>query len=136
MYVARSHRRALIGAGLGLAASMLVLAAGLLIFRSIYLSSVPSSTLPADAAAVLFDTLRPVHQGRAAPVLVIGLVVAAGAFMTGPSVTAVRTRGAFTSGFAWLRQRGEHAGVRTGPVGRGPTRIAGRSGYRPWPWPR
>ena len=66
VYVARSHRRALIGAGLGLAASMLVLAAGLLIFRSIYLNSVPSNVLPSDAAAVLFDTLRPVHQGRAA----------------------------------------------------------------------
>src|SRR5204863_7416635 len=34
-----------------------------------------------------------------------------------PSVTAVRTRGAFKSGFDWLRRSGEHAGVSTGPVG-------------------
>ena len=117
VYVARRHRRALIGAGLGLAASMLVLAAGLLIFRSIYLSSVPSSTLPADAAAVLFDTFVRFIKDGLRLVLVIGLVIAAGAFLTGPSVTAVRTRGAFTSGFGWLRHGAEHLGVRTGPVG-------------------
>jgi hypothetical protein len=117
VYVARRHRRALIGAGLGLAASMLVLAAGLLIFRSIYLNSVPSNVLPSDAAAVLFDTLvRFIKEGLRA-ILVVGLVVAAAAFLTGPSVTAVRIRGATASGLTWLRQRGEHAGVQTGPVG-------------------
>ena len=36
---------------------MLPLAAGLLIFRGVYLNSVPASVLPADAAAALFDTL-------------------------------------------------------------------------------
>ena len=118
VYVARRHRRALIGAGLGLAASMLVLAVGLLIFRSIYLNSVPSSTLPADAAAVLFDTFVRFIKDGLRLVLVIGLVIAAGAFLTGPSVTAVRTRGAFTSGFGWLRHSAEHLGIRTGPVGR------------------
>jgi hypothetical protein len=49
---------------------------------------------------------------------VVGLVVAAGAFFSGPSVTAVRTRGAFVSGLGWLRSEGEHVGLRTGPVGR------------------
>jgi hypothetical protein len=117
VYVARSHRRALIGAGLGLAASMLVLAAGLLIFRSIYLNSVPGSVLPSDAAAALFDTLvRFIKEGLRA-ILVVGLIVAAAAFLTGPSVTAVRARRATASGFTWLRQRFEHAGVQTGPVG-------------------
>jgi hypothetical protein len=118
VYVARRHRRALIGAGLGLAASMLVLAAGLLIFRSIYLSSVPDSVLPSDAAAVIFDTFVRFIKDGLRLVLVIGLVIAAGAFLTGPSVTAVRTRGAFTSGFGWLRHSAEHLGIRTGPVGR------------------
>jgi hypothetical protein len=117
VYVARSHRRALIGAGLGLAASMLVLAIGLLIGRSIYLGSVPSNVLPADAAAALFDTfVRFIKEGLRA-LLVLGLIVAAGAFLTGPSVSAVRTRRAFTSGLDWVRRSGEHAGVRTGPVG-------------------
>jgi hypothetical protein len=117
VYVARGHRRALIGAGLGLAASMLVLGAGLLIFRGIYLNSVPESALPSDAAAALFDTfVRFIKEGLRA-ILVLGLVVAAGAFLTGPSVTAVRTRAGFGSGLAWVRRTGEHAGVSTGPVG-------------------
>jgi hypothetical protein len=117
VYVARNHRRALIGAALGLAASMLVLGAGLLIFRGVYLNSVPNNVLPANAAAALFDTLVRFIKEGLRTILVVGLVIAAGAFLTGPSVSAVRTRQAFTSGLAWVRRGGEHAGVRTGPVG-------------------
>jgi hypothetical protein len=117
VYVARSHRRALIGAGLGLAASMFVLAAGLLIFRSVYLNSVPSSKLPANAAAVLFDTLVRFIRAGLRTLLVVGLVVAAGAFCTGPSVTAVRTRQGIAAGARWIREHAEAAGLGTGPVG-------------------
>jgi hypothetical protein len=117
IWVARRHRRALIGAALGLSASMLVLAIGLLIARAIYLNSVPQSVLPADAAAVLYDTLvRFIKEGLRV-LLVIGLVVAAGAFLAGPSAAAVRTRRAVGSGIGWVRARGERAGLRTGPVG-------------------
>ena len=118
VYVARSHRRALIGAGLGLAASMVIRGLGLTIFRGVYLNSVPSSVLPADAAAVLYDTLIRFIRDGLRIILVVGLIIAIAAFFSGPSVTAVRTRGAFKSGFDWLRRSGEHAGVSTGPVGR------------------
>jgi len=118
VYVARSHRRALIGAGLGLAASMVVLGLGLTIFRGIYLNSVPPRVLPADAAAVLYDTLIRFIRDGLRIILVVGLIIAIAAFFSGPSVTAVRTRGAFKSGFDWLRRSGEHAGVSTGPAGR------------------
>jgi hypothetical protein len=117
VYIARRHRRALIGAGLGFATSMLVLGAGLAIFRGIYLNSVPNSVLPSDAAAAMFDTFVRFIKDALRTLLVLGLVVAAAAFITGPSVTAVRTRAAFSSGFAWIRQSGEQAGLRTGPVG-------------------
>ncbi len=117
VWLARRSRRALIGAGLGFAASMLVLGAGLLVFRGIYLNSVPSSVLPSDAAAVMFDTfVRFIREGLRT-LLVLGLVVAAAAFLTGPSVTAVRTRRAFASGLAKVRRTGEDAGVSTGPAG-------------------
>jgi hypothetical protein len=116
VYIARGHRRALIGAGLGFAASMLVLGAGLTIFRSMYLNSVPGS-VPADAAAALFDTLVRFIRTALRTLLVAGLVIAAGAFFTGPSVTAVRTRSALASGLGWLRRSGERAGLSTGPVG-------------------
>jgi hypothetical protein len=116
VYVARRHRRALIGAGLGFAASMLVLGAGLLIFRNVYLNSVPAS-LPSDAAAALFDTLVRFIKQALRVLLLVGLIVAIGAFLTGPSVTAVKIRSALASGIGWIRQRGERAGLRTGPVG-------------------
>ncbi len=127
VYVARGHRRALVAGGLGFAASMLVLGAGLTIFRGIYLNSVPAS-LPSDAAAAMFDTLVRFIRQALRTLLVVGLVVAAGAFLTGPSVTAVRTRRAFASGLAWVRTSGEHAGLRTGPVGR--WTYAHRTGLR------
>jgi hypothetical protein len=117
VFVARRRRRALIGAGLGFAASMLVLGLVLLLARSIYLNSIPSSTLPPDAASVIFDTLVRFIRTALRTLLVVGLVVAIGAFLTGPSAAAVRTRGAFKSGFDRVRGAGESRGVSTGPVG-------------------
>jgi hypothetical protein len=117
VYVARGHRRALVGAGLGLAASMLVLAIGLLIARSIYLSSVPSSVLPGDAAAAAYDTLIHFIKIGLRVVLAVGLVVAIGAFFTGPSRTAVQTRSGLKSGIGRIRNVGERRGMSVGPVG-------------------
>jgi uncharacterized membrane protein len=96
---------------------MLVLALGLLVFRGIYLNSVPNSVLPSDAAAVIFDTLVRFIREALRTLLLVGLVVAIGAFFSGPSVTAVRARGAVKSGFDWVRGAGERRGVSTGPVG-------------------
>ena len=117
VYVARDHRRALVGAGLGLAVSMLVLALGLAVFRAFYLDAVPAQVLPHDAAAVLYDTLVRFLRAGLRTVLVVGLVVAVGAFLTGQSVTAVRTRQSLAHALGWLRGSAEQAGLRTGPVG-------------------
>ena len=117
IYIARGHRRATIGAGLGLAASMLVLGIALAIARGIYLNSVPSSVLPSDAAAVMYDTLVRFIKDGLRILLVVGLLVAIGAFFTGPSTTAVQTRRGLSKGLAWIRGRGEQHGVQTGPVG-------------------
>ncbi len=116
IYVARRHRRALIGAGLGLAGSMLVLGVLLAIGRTVYLNKLPPN-ISADAAAVAFETLvRFIKEGLRV-LLVLGLVVALAGFFTGPSVSAVRTRNAFKSGFAAIRGTGDRAGINTGPVG-------------------
>jgi hypothetical protein len=118
VYIARGHRRALIGAGLGFAASMAILGLGLAFFRTIYLNSVPPSALPSDAAATIFDTFVRFIKDALRTLLVVGLVIAVGAFITGPSTTAVQIRSAFRSGLGWIRSSGERAGVTTGPVGR------------------
>jgi hypothetical protein len=117
VYAAKDHRRALVGAGLGVAAGMVVLALGLAVFRSIYLDAVPASVLPHDAAAVLYDTIVRFLRAGLRTILVLALVVAAGAFLTGQSVTAVRTRQALTRAIASLQGGAEQAGFRTGPVG-------------------
>jgi hypothetical protein len=117
VYVAKDHRRALVGAALGVAASMVVLALALTVFRSIYLDAVPAAVLPHDAAAVLYDTIVRFLRLGLRTVLVLGLVVAAGAFLSGQSVTAVRTRQGLSNAIGWLAGGAERAGFSTGPVG-------------------
>jgi hypothetical protein len=117
VYVAKDHRRALIGAGIGIAVSMVVLALGLAVFRSIYLDAVPATVLPHDAAAVLYDTIVRFLRLGLRMVLVLGLVVAGGAFLTGQSVTAVRTRQGLSNAIGWVAGGAERAGFSTGPVG-------------------
>ena len=117
IWLARSRRRGLLGAALGFAASMLVLAAALAIARGIYLNSVPQSVLPSNAAAAAYDTLVRFIKEALRALLVLGLVVAAGAFLAGPANLAVRTRRGVVSGIGWLSSRGERAGLRTGPAG-------------------
>lgn len=117
VYISRDRRRTLIRAGLGMAASMLILAVGLLIFRGIYLNSVPGNVLPADAAAAAFDAMVHFIKVTLRVVLVVGLVVAIGAFITGPSRTAVRARSTLKSWLDRIRNFGERRGVSTGPVG-------------------
>jgi len=117
VYVARDHRRALVGAGIGVAVAMVVLALGLAVFRSIYLDAVPATVLPHDAAAVLYDTIVRFLRLGLRTVLVLALVVAAGAFLSGQSVTAVRARQGLTRAIGWLQGGAEQAGFTTGPVG-------------------
>jgi hypothetical protein len=117
VYVAKDHRRALMGAGLGVAVAMLLLALGLAVFRSIYLDAVPAAVLPHDAAAILYDTIVRFLRAGLRTVFVLGLVVAAGAFLTGQSISAIRTRQGLARGIGWLRRGAEGAGLRTGPVG-------------------
>jgi hypothetical protein len=117
IWIARSRRHGLLGAGLGLAASMLVLGIGLTIARAIYLNQVPSSALPSDAAGAAYDTLIRFVREALRALLVVGLIVAAGAFLTGPSAAAVSTRRTIGKGIGWVRDLGGRHGVTAGPVG-------------------
>lgn len=111
IYLARNHRLAFIGAGLGLALAMFVTAVALLVLRRYYLDGVPDEILPPDAAAVLYDTfVRFLRDAIRAGVL-LGLLVAAAAFLTGPSVTATAIRRWIKAGFAAMRGGLQRAGV-------------------------
>lgn len=112
VYVARGHRRTLVAAGLGFAASMLVLAAGLTIARTILVDSVPGRSAAPTSAA--YDIVVRFLRDGLRTLFVVGLVVALGAFLAGPSVTAARIRGGVVRSLTWLRGR---TGLRTGRVG-------------------
>jgi hypothetical protein len=116
VYVAKGHRRALVGAGLGVAASMLVLGAALAIARPLYLDALPA-TASQNAAGAVFDTLVTFLRQALRATLVAGLIIAAGAFLTGGSIPAVRTRGGLVHGIGALRGGAESAGLHTGGLG-------------------
>ena len=90
---------------------MLVLGVGLAIARTLHLNSVPA-TASKDAAAAALDILVRFIKTALRTLLVVGLIAAVGAFFTGSSTAAVRTRSAFSSGLGRLRRGGE-----PGPVG-------------------
>src|SRR3954466_1578492 len=111
VYLARNRFRALVGSGLGLALSMVVLAAGILVARSLFIDAVPSGAAPAAASG--FDIV--VHYLRLGlrAVLVLGLVVALAGYLAGRSESAVRLRG-----WATTRLHSIRSGSAPGPVSR------------------
>jgi hypothetical protein len=86
--------------------------------RSRYLDGVPAAVLPPDAAAVLFDTVVRYLREAVRAVALIGVVAALGAFLTGPSVTAVTIRRWCVYGAAWLKRRVAELGLSMGGVTR------------------
>ena len=117
VYVARGHRRALMLGALGIAGSMLVLGVLLAIARPLYLDAVPTDVLPRQAAGNIFDTLVRFLRTGLRTTAVLALVVAAGAFLIGPSSTAVTVRSRSSRAIRSLGNGAESAGFRTGPVG-------------------
>jgi hypothetical protein len=118
VYVARDHRLAVVAAGLGLAISMLVVGIGLAVARLAYLDAVPASVIPPDAASVIYDTVvRFLREGIRA-VGLAALVVAAGAFLLGPSRTATRARQGATAGAASVSRGLGSLGIGMVPVSR------------------
>lgn len=92
LYLARDHRLAFVGTGLGLAVAMLATGIALQVARTAYLGSVPPDAIAPDAAAALYDAVaRFLHEAVRALALV-AVLVAGGAFLTGPSVTATTVR--------------------------------------------
>ncbi|ASR35288.1 hypothetical protein BAY61_10100 [Prauserella marina] len=101
VYVARGHRRALVGAGAGIALSMLVLAGGLLVTRSVLTGAVPP---PATiAAGESFDLLVRFLRDGLRTLFAVGVVLALGAFLAGPSATARGVRAGTGSFIGRLR---------------------------------
>ncbi|MGN6334233.1 MAG: hypothetical protein ACTHOD_21675 [Motilibacteraceae bacterium] len=102
---------------LGVLASMLLLGVLLALARPLYLDRVPADVLPREAAGDVFDTLvRYLRNGLRVTALA-ALIVALGAFLTGPSTTARTVRSWFVRLSGSLRTGAESKGVSTGAFG-------------------
>ncbi|MEU6849231.1 hypothetical protein ABZ901_04755 [Actinacidiphila alni] len=108
------RRRALVAAALGIAAGVAVLGIALALFRTFYLDHLAPDVHHAAAAAV-YDQVVRFLRASVRMVITLGVVVALGAWLSGPGRWAVRVRAMWESGIAAVR---EAAGVTSlGPVG-------------------
>lgn len=115
--LARRRRRALVTTALGAAAACLLFAIGLAVVRHLYLDRLPAQVQSPAAAAAVFDTLVRFLRVSIRTALVLGVVVALGAYLSGagrlPRGLRNRAERAADSAAVW----GEAHGVRTGRTG-------------------
>lgn len=128
--VARNRRTTLIAAMLAIAASMLLLGVALNAFRIVYLDAVPTDQVPVDAAAAVYDTLVWFIRLNLRAILVLSLVIALVAWVSGPGRAAVTLRRGTSGAIGRARQGGERIGVNTGAFGEflGTYKVAIRGG--------
>ncbi|MFG2777843.1 hypothetical protein ACGFY7_08260 [Streptomyces prunicolor] len=113
---AARRRRALVTGALGVAAATALLGIALRVFRAVYLDALPAGVSPAAAAAV-YDALTRFLFTTVRMVVALGVVVALGAWLTGPGRRAGLVRRLWASGIGAVRAVADGAGLRTGPVG-------------------
>ncbi|KQV18787.1 MULTISPECIES: hypothetical protein [unclassified Kitasatospora] len=102
---------------LGLAAGAAVLGLALAAARTLYLDRLPAG-VNQDAATAVFDALVHYLRSTVRAVLVLGVLVAFGAWVSGGGRWAGTVRGFWEAGFGAVRVAAGKAGLRLGPVGR------------------
>lgn len=90
--LARGRRRTLARTALGAAFACLVVAIALVIARSYYLDHLPAQVRSHDAAAAVFDTLVRFLRQSLVTTIVLGVLVALGAYAVGPGRLPVAVR--------------------------------------------
>lgn len=91
--LARRRRRALARTALGAAFACLVVFVVLAVFRGYYLDHLPPAVESKDAAGAVYDTLLRFLRAAFVTAIVLGLVIALGAYLTGPGRLPVAVRG-------------------------------------------
>jgi hypothetical protein len=115
--VARRRSVAVIGASVALAVSMALLAAALAIGGLVVVASVDPAVLPANVAAILYDTVVTDMQATTVAVLVLAILVALVGWLAGPFLPARRLRSLARAGAARIRNAAEARGMTTGRTG-------------------
>ncbi|MFE5405641.1 hypothetical protein ACFQ9Z_30600 [Streptomyces sp. NPDC056580] len=94
VFLARRRRRALARTALGAAFACLVVAIALVLARRYYLDHLPPKVQSKAAAAAVFDTLVHFLRVSLRTAVVLGVVIALGAYLVGPGRLPVAVRGA------------------------------------------
>jgi hypothetical protein len=110
VWLAPGHRRMLSIAGFGMAVALLAMLGALAFGRSFYLEHVPQGAIPSDAAAVVWDAFTRQFILRLQAVIIVGLVIALGAWVVGPGRVARAVR----AGASWLITSARVGGRRLG----------------------
>ncbi|MFE3605923.1 hypothetical protein [Streptomyces goshikiensis] len=110
------RRRAVVTSALAVAFAALVLGLALTVFRTVYLNALPDTVSQAAAGSV-YDALIRLLRTTVRMVVVLGVVVALAAWLSGPGRYAVAARQIWHSGIAATRASADRLGLRTGPVG-------------------
>ncbi len=103
--LSEDRRRTLLHGGLGLAFSMAVMLALLYAGRAWAVSAAGGQDVPHDAAVAFFDTIVRFLRTGLRTGLTIGIVLAAAAWVSGPSAAAVRVRTTVRRGLTGLAER-------------------------------
>ncbi|MFF0389225.1 hypothetical protein ACFYS8_11065 [Kitasatospora sp. NPDC004615] len=111
------HRRATVGAALGMAFAAVLLGIGLTVFRALYLDKLPADVDQAAAMAV-YDTMVRYLRAAVRMLLALGIVIALAAWLTGSGRRAGWVRQLWQAGLGAVRRAAEGIGMRLGPVGR------------------
>ncbi|MFJ9863028.1 hypothetical protein [Streptomyces sp. NPDC101165] len=93
VFLARHRRRALARTALGAAFACLVVAIALVVARHYYLDHLPPEVQSKAAAAAVFDTLLRFLKVSLRTAVVLGVVIALGAYLVGPGRLPVAIRG-------------------------------------------
>ncbi|MFJ5973059.1 hypothetical protein [Streptomyces sp. NPDC093060] len=94
VFLARRRRRALARTALGAAFACLVVAVALVVARRYYLDHLPPQVQSKAAAAAVFDSLLRFLKVSLRTAVVLGVVIALGAYLVGPGRLPVAVRGA------------------------------------------
>ncbi|MDH6238247.1 hypothetical protein [Cryobacterium sp. CG_9.6] len=116
--VARKRARALIWAGLSLAAIMILLIGALAITRIFFVSALSPDPLPRDVAGAVFDSVAPFISASALAAALVGGGVAVVAYLAGPFRGARALRGFTRETAGGVRNSALNSGISTGGFGR------------------
>ncbi|MGW3624073.1 hypothetical protein [Streptomyces sp. NPDC000880] len=110
------RRRTLAISALAFAFAMLILGISLAVFRVVYLNELPES-VSQPAAGSVYDTLTRYLRTTVRMTVVLGVVIALAAWLTGHGRRATLVRQLWNAGIGAVRSTADRAGLRTGPVG-------------------